>query len=170
MRVTMIGAGYVGLVSGACFADFGHTVTCVDKDPGKIERLEQGVMPIYEPGLAELVASNVNPSGTGAWTLVSAPTVSGLKMGVDELTSRTRWQQLGGHITTLNSTNDGVSRIPAQTYDFFETVPFSLANYRLIAANWLSSNALSYGLAVTVLAVLLGLATAGLLSAFGRRE
>jgi UDPglucose 6-dehydrogenase len=59
MRVTMIGAGYVGLVSGACFADFGHTVTCVDKDPGKIERLEQGVMPIYEPGLAELVASNV---------------------------------------------------------------------------------------------------------------
>ena len=59
MRVTMIGAGYVGLVSGACFADFGHTVTCVDKDPGKIDRLEKGVMPIYEPGLAELVASNV---------------------------------------------------------------------------------------------------------------
>ncbi len=59
MRVTMIGAGYVGLVSGACFADFGHTVTCVDKDPGKIERLEKGVMPIFEPGLAELVASNV---------------------------------------------------------------------------------------------------------------
>jgi len=59
MRVTMIGAGYVGLVSGACFADFGHTVVCVDKDPGKIERLEKGVMPIFEPGLAELVASNV---------------------------------------------------------------------------------------------------------------
>ncbi|HOZ27323.1 MAG TPA: UDP-glucose/GDP-mannose dehydrogenase family protein [Hyphomonadaceae bacterium] len=59
MRVTMIGAGYVGLVSGACFADFGHTVTCVDKDPGKIERLEKGVMPIFEPGLAELVATNV---------------------------------------------------------------------------------------------------------------
>ena len=59
MRVTMIGAGYVGLVSGACFADFGHTVTCVDKDPSKIERLKNGVMPIFEPGLAELVASNV---------------------------------------------------------------------------------------------------------------
>jgi UDPglucose 6-dehydrogenase len=59
MRVTMIGAGYVGLVSGACFADFGHTVTCVDKDQGKIDRLEKGVMPIFEPGLAELVASNV---------------------------------------------------------------------------------------------------------------
>ena len=62
MRVTMIGAGYVGLVSGACFADFGHTVTCVDKDPGKIDRLKDGVMPIFEPGLAELVGSNVKES------------------------------------------------------------------------------------------------------------
>jgi UDPglucose 6-dehydrogenase len=59
MRVTMIGAGYVGLVSGACFADFGHDVTCVDKDPSKVERLERGEMPIFEPGLAELVADNV---------------------------------------------------------------------------------------------------------------
>ena len=59
MRVSMIGAGYVGLVSGACFADFGHTVTCVDKDAGKIDRLKDGVMPIFEPGLAELVGSNV---------------------------------------------------------------------------------------------------------------
>ncbi len=59
MRVAMIGSGYVGLVSGACFADFGHDVVCVDKDPGKIERLKQNVMPIYEPGLDALVDSNV---------------------------------------------------------------------------------------------------------------
>jgi UDPglucose 6-dehydrogenase len=59
MRVAMIGTGYVGLVSGACFADFGHTVTCIDKDAGKIARLEQGEMPIYEPGLDDLVARNV---------------------------------------------------------------------------------------------------------------
>ncbi len=59
MRVAMIGTGYVGLVSGACFADFGHTVTCIDKDAGKIARLEQGEMPIYEPGLEQLVATNV---------------------------------------------------------------------------------------------------------------
>ena len=59
MRVTMMGTGYVGLVSGACFADFGHTVTCVDKDASKIERLERGEIPIFEPGLEDLVARNV---------------------------------------------------------------------------------------------------------------
>src|SRR5882672_2888431 len=59
MRIAMIGTGYVGLVSGACFADFGHQVTCVDKDGGKIAALRRGEIPIFEPGLDSLVASNV---------------------------------------------------------------------------------------------------------------
>jgi UDPglucose 6-dehydrogenase len=59
LRITMIGSGYVGLVSGACFADFGHEICCVDKDASKIDRLLAGKMPIYEPGLEQLVARNV---------------------------------------------------------------------------------------------------------------
>jgi UDPglucose 6-dehydrogenase len=59
MRVAMIGAGYVGLVSGACFADFGHDVCCVDREAEKVAALRRGEMPIFEPGLSELVAKNV---------------------------------------------------------------------------------------------------------------
>lgn len=60
MRIAMVGAGYVGLVSGACFSDFGHQVVCVDNDQRKVAALRSGQLPIYEPGLADLVASNVN--------------------------------------------------------------------------------------------------------------
>ena len=59
MHIAMIGTGYVGLVSGACFADFGHHVTCIDKDVGKIGMIEDGKMPIWEPGLEGLVKSNI---------------------------------------------------------------------------------------------------------------
>jgi len=57
MNIAMIGSGYVGLVSGACLSEFGHQVTCVDKDAAKITALRDGVMPIFEPGLAEVVAA-----------------------------------------------------------------------------------------------------------------
>ena len=76
MKICMVGAGYVGLVSGACFADFGHDVVCVDTDPSKIERLHAGVMPIYEPGLDELVKRNV-AAGRLAFTTSLAEAVAG---------------------------------------------------------------------------------------------
>jgi UDPglucose 6-dehydrogenase len=59
MRITMVGSGYVGLVSGACLADFGHVVSCIDTDVKKVEALKAGKMPIFEPGLEDLVAKNV---------------------------------------------------------------------------------------------------------------
>ena len=76
MRVTMIGSGYVGLVSGACFADFGHVVTCVDTDAAKIDALNRGEIPIFEPGLDDLVAKNVREGRLSFTTELTGPVSS----------------------------------------------------------------------------------------------
>ena len=76
MKIAMIGTGYVGLVSGVCFSDFGHEVICVDKDPGKIDRLRSGQVPIFEPGLEDLMGKNV-AAGRLSFTLDLAEAVAG---------------------------------------------------------------------------------------------
>jgi len=76
MKIAVIGTGYVGLVSGVCFSDFGHDVVCVDKDPAKIARLNAGEVPIYEPGLEELMARNVE-AGRLSFTLDLAEALNG---------------------------------------------------------------------------------------------
>ena len=76
MRITMFGAGYVGLVTGACFSEFGWTVTCVDKVASKIDRLRRGEMPIYEPGLEQLVTRNI-AAGRLSFTTEAADSVAG---------------------------------------------------------------------------------------------
>src|SRR5207244_3235467 len=76
MRIVMIGTGYVGLVSGACFSDFGHHVTCVDKDASKVEALRGGKIPIFEPGLDELVERNA-AAGRLTFTLELAEALQG---------------------------------------------------------------------------------------------
>jgi UDPglucose 6-dehydrogenase len=76
MRVAMIGAGYVGLVSGACFAEFGHTVVCIDNDAARVEGLKRGEMPIFEPGLGELVAKH-SRAGRLSFTTELAASVKG---------------------------------------------------------------------------------------------
>ncbi|MFC6487224.1 UDP-glucose dehydrogenase family protein [Nitratireductor sp. GCM10026969] len=73
MRLVMIGSGYVGLVTGACLADFGHTVTCVDKDAARIDRLRRGEMPIYEPGLEGIAAQNVRDGRLSFTTDLTGP-------------------------------------------------------------------------------------------------
>ncbi|PLL11214.1 UDP-glucose 6-dehydrogenase [Tabrizicola sp. TH137] len=76
MKIAMIGTGYVGLVSGVCFSDFGHDVICVDKDPAKIDRLLAGEVPIFEPGLQDLMAKNV-AAGRLSFSLDLAQAVDG---------------------------------------------------------------------------------------------
>lgn len=76
MKIAVIGTGYVGLVSGVCFSDFGHDVVCVDKDPAKIDMLEGGDVPIYEPGLQDLMAKNVE-AGRLTFTMDLATAIDG---------------------------------------------------------------------------------------------
>ncbi|MFV2051883.1 UDP-glucose dehydrogenase family protein [Aliiroseovarius sp. YM-037] len=78
MKIAMIGTGYVGLVSGVCFSDFGHEVICVDKDPSKIDRLTRGEVPIYEPGLEDLIQKN-----TGAGRLTFTEDLAGAVASAD---------------------------------------------------------------------------------------
>jgi len=166
-RDRLRGSGWRGQVSR--FEEWLSGTFNVSMDTFRIFRAEE---PAFVPGgnASLLVAASPNPAGTGTWTLISAPTIGALKEGVEELTTTSNWRQIGGHITTINATNNDVSRIAADRFEFIETVPFSFGNYRLIAANWLSSNALSYGLVLTILSIALGLATAGLLAAFGRQR
>ncbi|WP_299775281.1 UDP-glucose/GDP-mannose dehydrogenase family protein [uncultured Tateyamaria sp.] len=78
MKIAVIGTGYVGLVSGVCFSDFGHDVVCVDKDPSKIEKLNAGIVPIYEPGLDALMVKNVE-AGRLSFTEDLAGAINGAK-------------------------------------------------------------------------------------------
>src|SRR5262245_56136909 len=73
MHVAVLGTGYVGLVSGACLADFGHQVTCIDKDAAKISALSRGELPIYEPGLPDLVRSNAREGRLKFTMALAAP-------------------------------------------------------------------------------------------------
>lgn len=90
MKITMIGTGYVGLVTGTCFAEFGHHVTCLDKDTKKIEQLLKGKIPIYEPGLDALVAKNVSEGRLRFTTelLDSIPSAEAIFIAVGTPTSR----------------------------------------------------------------------------------
>lgn len=90
MNIVMLGAGYVGLVSGACFAEFGVNVTCVDPDEGKIQRLHDGIIPIYEPGLDDLVKKNVEAGRLNFATSLSkcAPKVDAIFIAVGTPTRR----------------------------------------------------------------------------------
>lgn len=165
-REKLSGSGWRGQISS--FQDWLNRTFNVS---GDTLRLLPGSDRPFSPqqGSVLLVAQHVNPTQTGTWTVVAAPDSAKLRSGVERLVRYNTWRQLAGRITTIDATGDKIEVEPVARFELVETQPFSLTNYRLILANWLSANTLSYALLLTVLSILLGLATAGLLRSLGRR-
>src|SRR2546423_8341281 len=123
MRIAMIGAGYVGLVSGACFSDFGHVVTCADKDAGRIDALKQGRIPIFEPGLEALVARNA----AGGRLFFSADTAAALRDADVVLIAVGTPSRRGDGHADLSYVMDAAREIAAQLRGFTVVVTKSTA-------------------------------------------
>lgn len=117
-----------------------------------------------------VVAQGLSPEGTGTWTVVAAPDNAGLLGGMDYLSQEQNWTKLDGRIVMFDSVKKSLLALPATKTSLVETQPFSISNYRLIAANWLSTNILSYAALFGGASMVLGLATSTLLNTFGRRK
>lgn len=115
-----------------------------------------------------LVAQGDSPGRTAVWTVVSAPTGADLRAGMNAVAQDARWQQLDGYITLESKDVEALDTRAVSRTRFVATQPWTFANLRLIAANWLSSNILAYAMIFCVLSILLGIATSGLLRRFGR--
>ena len=117
-----------------------------------------------------LMAQGLSPEGGGTWTVLTAPNGADLLAGMDFMSDEENWRRLAGRLVMFDKEKKATETLPATRTRLVETQPFSLANYRLIAANWLSTNILSYALLFGASSIALGLATSGLLNTFGRRK
>ncbi|WFR95528.1 cellulose biosynthesis cyclic di-GMP-binding regulatory protein BcsB [Rhizobium tumorigenes] len=117
-----------------------------------------------------MVAQGASPDGNGTWTIVTSPTASDLRSGLMALSAEDTWPELSGRVTTYAAATKKIETVPVARFAFVPTQDFSFSNYRLVAANWLSTNILSYALLFAALTMLMGLATAALLSNLGRRR
>lgn len=126
---------------------------------------------VFEPSAQQslLVAQGRSPQGEATWTMVAAPTPADLRTGADALAQETMWRKISGRFTAYAAKTAELTSVPANRFDLVETQPRSLNNYRLIAANWLSTNILSYAVVFITLSLLLGIVTASLLSTLGRK-
>lgn len=121
------------------------------------------------PDTANVVlAQGIGPSGAGAWLLLTAPTPDKLQQGTAALTRHSNWERLSGSLTQYGVGDPPMESRDATQVTFMSTQPFSITNYRLIAANWLSTNILSYAVLLVCFSVLLGLATSAVLRRFGK--
>lgn len=126
----------------------------------------------FVPGqdVSLVVAQGPSPGGDGLWTVVTAPDAQVLRRATGQLTTPRNWSRIDGAITTLGGDGLTVETVPVSTLSFVQSQPASFTNYRLIAANFLSSNILSYSLFLVLACLLLGVTTSGLLSRLGRRR
>jgi len=117
-----------------------------------------------------LAAQGVSPDRSGTWTVVAAPNGQQLQQGMAFLADEDNWRRISGRLFLLDTAKKDMTTVAAQQSYLVETQPMSLFNYRLIAANWLSTNILSYALLFAGASVMLGIATSGLLNTFGRSK
>ncbi|PDS80134.1 cellulose biosynthesis cyclic di-GMP-binding regulatory protein BcsB [Rhizobium sp. L43] len=131
-----------------------------------------GAEEIFTPPNAAtlLVAQGSSPAGTGSWTVVAAPSAKDLREGLEVLTAQLNWPQISGHISTYSGKTGKIEAVPVTRFDFVPSMPWSIANYRLIAANWLSTNILSYAFLLVVFVLLIGVTTSTMLKRLGRSK
>ncbi|MBX5229148.1 cellulose biosynthesis cyclic di-GMP-binding regulatory protein BcsB [Rhizobium sp. NLR9b] len=127
---------------------------------------------VFTPSNADtlMIAQGSSPLGEGSWTVVAAPSAKDLREGLEVLTGQLNWPQMSGHITTYSSKTGKIDTVPVTRFDFVASTPWSIANYRLIAANWLSTNILSYASLLVVFVLLIGVATSRMLKTLGRSK
>lgn len=126
---------------------------------------------LYKPPKSAhlLVAQESDPTGQGTWTAVLAPDSTQLHEGMQQISAREEWEKMSGRIAVYSGAEDDMGSVPVSWFRFMPTQELSFSNARLITANWLSDNIMSYALLLAAGSVLLGLATGGLLSLLGRR-
>ena len=127
---------------------------------------------LYAPpsNVSFMLAQGLSPSGEGVWTLATAPTSAELRDGMAAMTRENRWSGVRGRVAAYDAAAEKLETVEVERPYFYVTRAFSLSNWRLIAANWLSSNVLSYSLAFIGFVSLLGLATFAMLRMMGRHR
>ncbi|MBN7806836.1 MULTISPECIES: cellulose biosynthesis cyclic di-GMP-binding regulatory protein BcsB [Agrobacterium] len=133
-------------------------------------RFLPGAEQVYTPpgNVTFMLAQGMSPGGEGVWTMATAPTSEDLRTGMAAIVEQKRWSALAGRVATYDATSDKVETIAAEQPAFIVTRPFSFSNWRLIAANWLSTNTLSYSLVFIGFLTLLGCVTFLMLRGMGR--
>lgn len=131
-----------------------------------------GAEALFTPSNANsfMLAQGTGTSGGSTWTIAAAPSAKDLREGANAVTAHVNWPQIAGHVTTYSAATGKIETVPVTRFDFIGAEQATFANYRLIAANWLSTNILSYAVLLVGLSLLIGVTTASMLARLGRHK